>query len=165
MIRRPTNRGHEIGRPMNRGQGSDSSERRMMHNWIYRRFGFVDCEVRSYQCNNRLTLSNEWSESVDDQSIIQRNGQNWAFEFEMNVKPNSEWTNKCYIMHWEPFIYAHATVFRGHESSIMNFHFIWKPYPCRYSPYLILSEGSRYPDGYLVWNHACSHDRSKVEIL
>ena len=27
------------------------------------------------------------SESVDKQLIIQRNGQNWAFEFEINVEP------------------------------------------------------------------------------
>ena len=29
------------------------------------------------------------SQSVDDQSIFQRNGQNRAFEFEMNVKPKA----------------------------------------------------------------------------
>ena len=45
-----------IRRPMNRGHESDSSEWRVAHDWRYWWFGFVDCEVQSYQCNNRLMI-------------------------------------------------------------------------------------------------------------
>ena len=70
----------------------------------------------------------------------------------------NEWMNEWNIMHWEPFIYAHATVFKGHELSIINLHSIWLLYPCWYWLYLILSKVSHYPDEYLVRNHVCSRD-------
>ena len=73
----------------------------------------------------------------------------------------SEWTNEWMnIVHQEPFTHAHATLFRGHELSIINLHFIWQLYPCWYWLYLILSEVSQYADENIVRNHACLRDRA-----
>ena len=88
-IGRPTNGGHEIGRPTNGGHKSDYSKGRMMHDRRYRRFGFVVVKSDSISViiGRRLLHFLTMSESVDDQAIIQRSGQNRAFEFEMNVEP------------------------------------------------------------------------------
>ena len=159
-IGKPTNGGHEIGRPTNGGHESDSSERRMTHDWRYRRFGFVDCEVRSYQGNNRSTIITLYNDKVS-QSMTNRLSNEKDRIGRLNsrwMSNQSEWMNEWVIVHREPFIYVHATLFGGHELLVMNLYSSWQLHSCRYWPYLILFKVSRFPDEYQVWNHVCSCD-------
>ena len=109
MIQRPMNRGHEmwinvlvlayniqmIRRPTNRGHKSDSSEQRMAHNWRYWRFGFVDCEVRSYQWTNQLTII-----TLSNDKVSQLMTNRLSNEVDRIGRLNSRWMSNQRANEW-----------------------------------------------------------------